>query len=361
MSHNYLSSFWIALTSIFLVFPSLSFASEVPEWQSEADRLMAEDLVVYFSSDSGNTLNLTQVDDGALFFRIGSGDVLGSMPLESIGPVQIIADTPKGFERILMEVGRSTWNVDALNTLRAEAYPMLRFLSLPTEKCNFQYVVLKFFEGLVQLNQFPEAIYLLKHLELASLGPYYQEKSIELLLNLVDANNYPAFNQAVSLIPLEIIDASNLKKVLSIADRLRNEDRYAMVTPIYERLADNEQVESLEPQMWQYYCQIYSGELADQPDFIDVMLRVPSTDPLYALQQLIIGSYYLQTERLALAMEAIAEGLAYATPMDAWMPELMYRSAQLYAALDKPEVAQSMFKEMQLFFPQSHWAQKPKL
>ena len=49
-------------------------------------------------------------------------------------------------------------------------------------------------------------------------------------------------------------------------------------------------------------------------------------------------------------MEATSEGLAYATPMDAWMPELMYRSAQLYAALDKPQVAKAVFKEIQLFF-----------
>ena len=361
MSQKYFYSFFTALYSTLCILPSLSLASEVAQWKHSADRLMAKDLRVFFSSDAENKLNLTQIHDGALFFRIGSGDVLGSMPLDSIGSVQIVADTPEGFDRLLTEVGRSSWNSEALDILRTEAYPMVRFLSLSREKCNFQYVVLKFFEGLIQLNQFPEVIYLLEQLDLASLGPYYQEKSIELLLSLVDANNHTLFNQVAPLIPLETIDAANLKKVLSIADRLRNEARYAMVTPIYERLSNNEQVESLEPQMWQYYCQIYIGDLADQPEFIDSMHRVPSTDPLYGLQQLIIGSHYFQIERLALAMEAISEGLAYATPMDAWMPELMYRSAQLYAALDKPQVAKAVFKEIQLFFPQSHWAQKTNL
>ena len=126
-------------------------------------------------------------------------------------------------------------------------------------------------------------------------------------------------------------------------------------------LSKNKEITHHEAEFWAYYCALKQGEYFDDHSFANEIKKIRPGEPGFPLQQLVIGTYYTNREQHFEAMRAISEGIAYATPVEAWTAELMYCSGIAYQYSDMPDISEAVLSETVLFFPNSSWASKAKL
>lgn len=348
-------------TILFLLSCMCLIAADTPKWKTHANKLIEAPFQVLFeTSYSKQPMVLLGFEEEQLIFQVDGEGGRGSMPISQMGDVWISAKTPKNYSKALGSVGTETFSLRELNTLRKTAYPMVRFIYLPDERSSFRNSVLKLLEGLIQLQYLEEAAYLVGKLDLNKLNASYEEISIELSDTLRAKKNTDLALSVMSQIPLERISHSNLQSALNMANALRDDENFSAAIKLYSRIHKNPSSKNLEPVFWNYYCELQLGFHDDNKQFPEAIKQLQPGEEAYALQQLVLGSYHIRTQQAQPAMRAISEGIAYATPMDAWMPELMYRSALLYESLDLSGIATSVHNETTLFFPNSRWAQLSK-
>ncbi len=331
--------------------------AETAQWKDKVLQLIQQPLEISLNSSSKkNTMVLVGMDEGNLLFSLGLGAGEGMLPIAGLEEVWITAKTPKDYNKALGAVGGDTFSDLDLDILRQGAYPMLRFVSLSEDKCSFRNSIQKLLEGQLQLGYLDEATFLLEQLDFEMFGPSLEELAMSLSGTLWEEERRDLSIRVMQSIPLEQINFSSLESVLSVAEVLRRQEYYEEVINIYSRLSKNESLENIEPILWLYYCELETGVYDNDTTFQEKVKLVETENRLYSLQQLVLGMYFMKIKQQKGAMQAVSEGVAYATPMDPWTPELMYRSAQLYEALDLSAIATAVYSETTLFFPHSRWS-----
>lgn len=350
----------IQMYKVFLLFLLGSLyarGAELPDWRQSAVDLMERPLEVHYQTGRNQqSMKLLGVESDQLFFEFDQGGQ-GSMPIVNTGDNWISVVRLKAFQQAMSLVGSERFNFQELELLRREVYPMVRFVYLPTELCSFQRSVLKLAEGLVQLKQFDEAVFLIEQLEIDKLNFGFEELCIEISDTLRSEGRLEQALKLINIIPLERISLSAYQTALVMADSLRIDEAYAGAIDLYSRLQENEHASNHVARLWNDYCRLQLGEFDTDTDFPLSVKKIVAGEPQFALQQLVLGSYYMRTQQPELAMRVVSEGIVYSNPMDAWMPELMYRSAQLYEGLEFFDIANMVYQETSIFFPETIWAE----
>ncbi|NQY32799.1 MAG: hypothetical protein HRT56_06475, partial [Coraliomargarita sp.] len=234
--------------------------------------------------------------------------------------------------------------------------PLVRFLGIPAKNSGFNPIVSNLLVGLLQLEQLDEASYLLSQLDLSKLGPKFETRAIELAQALTASGSIEEATSIIQQLNLKRITFANTDLVFELADLLRYQERYAEARDIYEKLKQNPKIEHNPSEQWAYYCNLKEGNYVDDQTFPETVETIEPGAPNYPLQQLVLGVYYLKRAQNEKAMRAISQGVAFATPVEDWTPELMYHSAQAYDRLEMSAISKSVYEETVRFFPTSPWA-----
>jgi len=318
---------------------------------------MAQPLeVVLFRNGTQSKMRLMGIENEQIIFQVGNQNGEASIPLGQLGDVSFRIETDNQYNKAIGSVGNETLNPLELELIRQRNYPMVRFLPIPRENSIFHEAVKKLFEALIQLEDYEEAVQLLQNLDINNLDPDYEALAIELSADLAEAENYALASQALQGIPIESINLENLNIALETAGIIRDNENYEDAKALYDRLAKNLEVPNQEPEFWSDYCGIYLGLFEEDHLFRQKVERTTPGESLFSLQQLILGTYYLQRKQYPRAMKTISEGVAYARPIDSWTAELMYRSGVAYEAMDEKRTAAAVYDETAKFFPNSSWA-----
>ena len=323
----------------------------------QAKALMKQPLdVVQIRGKSQSNMRLTGIENEQVIFQIGNGMGEASIPLDQLGEISFRILVDDDYNKVIGAIATETLNRQQLNIIRARNFPMVRFLPIPPENSIFHEAVKKLFEALILAESYEEALLLLQNIDLNKLDPEFEQLAIRLSGNLVDQKAYELASATLEAIPIESINLANLNAVLTTAGTIRDHGNYEYAKALYDRLAINPESRDLEATYWSYYCGIYLGMFKDDHLFQQQVERIKPGEPLFSLQQLILGTYYLKREKFPLAMRTISEGVAYARPIDPWIAELMYRSGVAYEAIEEIQTAAAVYDETAKFFPNSNWS-----
>lgn len=326
-------------------------------WQKKATKLIRKPLQVSWKNNGAQSrINLVEIRDGFLAFNVPGQTGEASMPLKTLADIWFTHETTPEYNKAIGLIDKETFNLKHLELLRQAAYPMVRFLEVPPKNCGFIGVVSNFTEGLLKLEQLEEATFLIGQLDIRKLGPEFEGKAIELAQALADEGSHVKAINVIKEVPIERIDLSNTDLIFDLAHSLREQENYKDARNLYQQLSKNKAIEHNEAKYWSYYCALYQGELIDDFSFADNFDKTEPGKPHFSLQQLVLGIYYAKREQSKEAMRAISQGIAFATPVEVWTPELMFRSAQAYEKVDMSEISKSVYEETVRFFPNSKWA-----
>lgn len=323
----------------------------------QARALMKQPLdVVQIRGNTQSKMRLTGIENEQVIFQIGNGMGEASIPLAQLGEISFRILVDDEYNQAIGAIVKETLNRQQLNIIRERNFPMVRFLPIPRENSIFHEAVKKLFEALILTESYDQALLLLQNIDLNKLDPEFEQLAIRLSGKLADEAAYELAAATLEEIPIESINLANLNAVLETAGTIRDHENYESAKTLYERLASNPESRDLEATYWSYYCGIYLGMFKDDHLFQQQVEQIKPGEPLFSLQQLILGTYYLQREQFPLAMKTISEGVAYARPIDPWIAELMYRSGVAYEAIEEMQTAAAVYDETAKFFPNSNWA-----
>lgn len=340
-----------------LLFPTAQAQDETSIRLREAEALIQQPLNVNVSRQGTKSqMRLMEIANGQLIFQVGNQNGEASMPLDGLGDMNITVDTGRDYIEAVGQVNNESFNPQQLDLLRQRNYPMLRFMEIPRQNSTIHQSIKSLFAGLLQMEHFDEALLLLDHIKAETLDPDFENLAIRLAMKLTEQQSYERASEVFQKISIETVDLINFNAVMEIAEIMRARRDFAAAQDLYSRLADNDKVDDLGPKYWAYYCGIYLEQYEEDHLFREEVEQIEPGEALFSLQQLILGTYYLNRKQYARAMKSISEGIAYARPIDPWTDELMYRSAQAYEALGEEQIAAAVYEETQKFFPASDWA-----
>lgn len=354
--HSFLRALALALCLAYTTSGQL-VAQANTNWKQQAERWIDGNLTVSWKNGNAvSTVGLVAVRDGQLSFIVGQQAGEASMPLDTLGDIWFTHNTVEGYNNAIGLIGKENFNLQHLNLIRETAYPMLRFLEVPAENSAFIEVVNKLANALIQLKQLDEAVFLINQLNISELGPDFEAHTINLAKELVEAGTIDQAITIIQKIAIERMDLSNTDLIFDLAHLLRNQKNFVDSRNIYQQLAKNPAIDNNSAIHWSYYCGLKEGDYIKDHNFPKEVDSITPGSPNYPLQQLVLGIYYSKREQNKEAMRAISQGIAFATPVEAWTPELMFRSAKAYQSVDLADISKSVFTETVRFFPSSDWA-----
>lgn len=334
-------------------------AEQTDIWRSRADRLMQKELAVNWTVNGKQSeINLVKIEGGQLIFTLSGQAGEASIPMDSLSGIWFGTKENSAYNQAVGQLDSDSFTLQHLKPIRNRAYPRLRFVEIPRENCAFADCIRNYVQGLTQLGHYEEASFIIQQLDVSRLGPDFEEQAIRLALKLTEANQGDAAIPIIKQMDITQVEVTNLDFLIDLAHTIRTKNNFEGARDLYAQIASNPAVTTDEASLWAAYCGIQLGEHIENHDFATQVSVLECGEKAFPLQQLVLGTYYLKREQLKEAMRAVSEGIAFARPTEAWTPELMFRSAQLYERIEMPEIAQSVYQELILFFPASEWAEE---
>lgn len=338
----------------FCMTPVLDAMSQ--EQERENRLAMREPVPVSINSGSNARVRLLDVTDEEVVFELPGGGQ-GSFQINDFGDARLRFVFSSAYSQAVASARSGVVDPGVLKELRSVGYPLVRFAGLPPEHTNFREPVLFLLQALVDADETEEAVFLLGRLDVGRLGPAFEERALGLVERLWLNEEYRKSLQILEGLAIEKFDRPNLEVALQFLIRLRQADRLEDAARFYSKVALVGGDTGIEASLWRDYCRVRLGEYDDNRELPTTLVEIEPEGDLYPLRQLVLGHYYQRRSLHDDAMRAISSGLAYATPIETWTAELMFRSAECYVALEEQDTAQAVFREVNQFFPNSPWAE----
>lgn len=357
------AAFLLTILVVALVPPvSAQKAETMPEWKRYAlDRIsrpLLIDILWNKQSDTSEPGLILGLEGDRVVFRQDSTGGEASIKKDELGQLYFKATLPDYYIKAMNRAGTKRFKEEDLEQMRKHSYAMCRFLSIPEAHCNLHKATLQFAKGLIQLDHLEEAALLYEYIPTELVGLNFEQQGLILVTRLLDVRKDTIALQVLEGLPIEKLNPANLRAAMPILHRYRDYGYYAESKALYQRILKNERRVDDEAQYWIYYCDIALNQAQKDHKFADAVGSLTPESPFFALQQLILGRYYLDRNFVPEAMREISYGIAYAKPTQNWTPELMYRCAQAYSLIEEEATAVAVSNEIVLFFPTSYWAEE---
>ncbi len=287
-----------------------------------------------------------------------------------------------------------------LTALRPEVYKVMLFLDMPFQYLAIHDDCLTYVKGLLGMEQFNEAFYLLSRLNLSKLDEYgyrdFSEAALELCGKMIAANPDSAKASQALLKRISIRDNSgDHASYLRLADSLRAQGLYAEAIAEYTRLSPIVAKDPYSPynkilSIWPVYCyvklyEIYAPAAAKDKRYAEAAskmfnsavqgLKKLDEEPperntneysLYKLLRSLIrvqyarqyearGDEFKSSEYYRQSVLEVTEGIVNARIGLDWLPESLMMAGDAYEKLDLPEAATNVYNQVKVFFPKTKW------
>lgn len=389
----------IILTSLFCL-PSIGMAEDY--FKKYAGKIPVK--VKYLKSAVNKPMNLLGIDAarGIVYAEMeGSGRLeleLRQLQRQNIEKFEF--SWSRNAKTYLNYLANEQYDPRILTALRPEVYKVMLFLDMPFQYLAIHDDCLTYVKGLLGMEQFNEAFYLLSRLNLARLDEYgyrdFSEAALELCGKMIAANPNSAKASQALLKRISIRDnSSDHASYLRLADSMRSQGLYAEAIAEYTRLSPIVAKDPNSPynkilEIWPVYCyvklyEIYAPAAAKDKRYAEAAGKMfnsavqglkkldeepPSRNTneysLYKLlRSLIRVQYARQYEARGDEMKSadyyrqsvleVTEGIVNARIGLDWLPESLMMAGDAYEKLELQEAAKNVYNQVQVFFPKTKW------
>ncbi|MEM9227477.1 MAG: hypothetical protein AAGA45_05875, partial [Verrucomicrobiota bacterium] len=250
----------------------------------------------------------------------------------------------------------------AVEAMRPYTYPLLKFAQIPSNNTNIHPIIDSFATALSRSDYLDEAVDVFSRLPLDQLDPRFIDHAFVVTDRLVEAGRMDDAIKLLDQLPLTGDRAAEMRpRLFQFANSQREQGNIQSALFLYERLKDipgnPNQDEAI---LWTAYCNMELGKPQTAELFVDLVGPLKPDQRAFSLQKLVSGRIDMKADRLMDAMRKISHGVVAADIAYPWMPELLYRSGELYQKLDQPDVAREVFGEVDLLFSSSPWGQRSR-
>ena len=260
----------IILTSLFCL-PSIAMAEDY--FKKYAGKIPVK--VKYLKSAVNKPMNLLGIDAarGIVYAEMeGSGRLeleLRQLQRQNIEKFEF--SWSRNAKTYLNYLANEQYDPRILTALRPEVYKVMLFLDMPFQYLAIHDDCLTYVKGLLGMEQFNEAFYLLSRLNLARLDEYgyrdFSEAALELCGKMIAANPNSAKASQALLKRISIRDnSSDHASYLRLADSMRSQGLYAEAIAEYTRLSPIVAKDPNSPynkilEIWPLYCYVKLYEI----------------------------------------------------------------------------------------------------
>ena len=360
--------------------------------------------VHYTNSASTRPMNLRGLDSarGIIYAEMeGAGSLeleLRNLPRQNIKKFEF--SWSRNTKMYLKYLANEQYDPRVLAALRPEVYKVMLFLEMPFQYLAIHDDCLTYVRGLLGMEQYQEAFYLLSRLNLSKLDEFgyrdFSELALELCGRMIASNPDSAKASRALLQRVTIRDNSgDHMSYLNMADSLRREGLYSEAISEYTRLAP---IVAKDPQsplnqilsIWPIYCylklyEIYAPAAAKDKRYGDAarkmfnsadqgIKKIDEAPParssneysLYKLLRALIRVQYArQFESRGDELKAkdfyrqsvleVTEGIVNARIGLDWLPESLMMAGDAYEKLELQEAARNVYNQVKVFFPKTKW------
>jgi len=287
-----------------------------------------------------------------------------------------------------------------LTALRPEVYKVMLFLDMPFQYLAIHDDCLTYIKGLLGMEQYNEAFYILSRLNLARLDEYgyrdFSEAALELCGKMIASNPDTGKASLALLKRISIRDNSgDHASYLRLADSLRNQGLYTEAIGEYARLGPIVAKDPNSPfnqilEIWPVYCyvklyEIYAPAAAKDKRYasaaskmfnsaVQGLKKLDENPParntneysLYKLLRSLIrvqyarqyearGDEFRASEYYRQSVLEVTEGIVNARIGLDWLPESLLMAGDAYEKLDLHEAAKNVYNQVKVFFPKTKW------
>lgn len=240
--------------------------------------------------------------------------------------------------------------------LKPIVYGLVPYHAIPST--NLFIVLETYLTALLRLEEFEEAFYLARSVRLSQTTPGFLDLTMQLSRSLFDQDKQDPALRLINALPFDQAEGDLLQVILEFGHDLRRSDRFEEALMIYGRILAIEDSPLAEvATLWQAYSNVRTERIETARLFLDRLGDPPGTnDRFFSLYQLIRARIYMQEEDVPNAIRVASRGVVFALLDQEWVPDLLFVTAQAYEAKDRLKQAREIYREINLFFPDSPWA-----
>ena len=390
---------WILLASTFLA-PLAGFSQDY--FKEHAGKIPVK--VHYLKSASTKPMNLLGIDAarGIVYAEMeGAGRLeleLRQLQRQNIEKFEF--NWSRNGKTYLNYLANEQYDPRVLTALRPEVYKVMLFLDMPFQYLAIHDDCLTYIKGLLGMEQYNEAFYILSRLNLARLDEYgyrdFSEAALELCGKMIASNPDTGKASLALLKRISIRDNSgDHASYLRLADSLRTQGLYTEAIGEYARLGPIVAKDPNSPfnqilEIWPVYCyvklyEIYAPAAAKDKRYasaaskmfnsaVQGLKKLDENPParntneysLYKLLRSLIrvqyarqyearGDEFKASEFYRQSVLEVTEGIVNARIGLDWLPESLLMAGDAYEKLDLQEAAKNVYNQVKVFFPKTKW------
>ncbi len=245
----------------------------------------------------------------------------------------------------------------ALNVMRPDVYPLIKFAEVPSTFRQLHVAVLKLLNLLIQTENYDEALDLLGRIPLDKVSIEYSEVTLRLLNAYLANGDYETAASLAATLPIEGDYAKNISPIMTAADKLRVAGNYEAVIPLYQSIRDVVPASAqANIDMWLAYSLVLADRLDEAVPLIDSLTEPAPKERLFSLYKMLQGSLEYRKENYSVALDTLTRGFVRAQTSYSWVPEMLYLVGDCYARSEEPEAARNVWTEISILYPDTVWA-----
>jgi len=248
---------------------------------------------------------------------------------------------------------------EALNMLRKELYPLLQYVNMDTSTIRIHNFVAQVLDEMLNQQRAEEVYEILAEFSRDRVTGGFREIAVETATQILQQGDLEKAYRLARRFPVGPGAAEFAPIYLYMADQFRQVEDWERARNLYTdvQMASSQQ-ETPEAFLWEAYIHIQEDRSFMAESILEDFGNISESSSYYALIELIRGIIQEENGETQEALSTLAKGLVYSTTSDVWTPELLFRVADLYEAMDEPSPAREIRRQLTFFYPETVWAKQ---
>ncbi len=317
-----------------------------------ADFETANASIVLFDENSKTETVVTvkSVGDSEIVFVGGGGELSVSKKKPSTLKVNVKTNS-SAWKAARIAFGKGEWDA-AVKNMRAEIYPLIPLMSLPSETFKGHVYLEGYIQALLNAERLIEAESIVAALPLADCPHDVISISLSVAERLIKTGKTKEAMAILERVPFTGEKIDNIPDMMNVLAELRKSGLIAECSLFYTKLMNVESPQKNEAAIWMIYCDLSLGKKMSADIYLN-QIKLPNTSPEFSLLQMAKG---MLAEKAAKpnfreVLDLYAEGIVFGSLASSWMPELLYNAGMAYKKLGKQYAANEIFAQMLAFYP----------
>ena len=255
--------------------------------------------------------------------------------------------------RLRDNYARGNWE-DAVSAGRRVIYPAVAIMSVDENITNIQENLGMFVESLINAKRYIEAKSLMESLPLSKATATVGKVVVDYAASMLKLGRVDDCMSVMERLNFGGENLANIDDIMSLVDLLRSNEKIKEAVTLYTKLQSTpENPRAKEATLWMAYCDIIRGNTMAAQIFLDTpeLKDLKKSDSVFSLKSMIRGILLESDKNISDALDAYGEGIVYGDTAYSWMPELLFKTAKAYKAIQKPETANEILEQIILLYP----------